>query len=286
MTATLADGPRPCPQCRGVMAQRALHAHTGRPVQVDHCAACRLVWFDRFESVQLSGLGWVELLREFTLGEDRGPAPPRPADLGCPVCRASLRAVHNLSRWGRFPMLECPQGHGHLNSDAAVLAERGLVRPLLPPERAAIREQRRVLHCLSCGAAAEFDDAIGRGSGGDACRWCASPFLVFDLPRLAQALQQRGADTAPPLRSAGSPLRWPCQACGTALDPSRSAACPQCGAGVLAPALRDLQPLLDAVEPGLRAAVNHPARPRRVAPAARGWRDTTLARLMHWLRRE
>jgi hypothetical protein len=271
------DGPRNCPQCRAVMFQTRLHAHTGRAVLVDHCAACRLVWFDTLESVQLSGLGWVELLRELMRDEDQPPVPQRPSALGCPVCERPLKTVHNRTRWGRFPAQECTLGHGHVHSDAGVLAERGLVRPLLPPERGAIRAQRRTLHCLGCGAPA--------GGDGDACTWCASPLLVIDLPRLAHALRQRGPDGDATPRADGVPLRWPCLACGNTLDPTRSAACPQCGAGVVAPMLGDLRPMLDTAEHELRAAANHPPRPARRGPRApRTWRDTHLARLLRWLR--
>lgn len=257
------------------MAQPRLHAHGGASVLIDHCAACRLVWFDSLESVRLAGLGWVELLREFTRTEAQPPSTARPEPPACPICAKPLKAVHNRTRWGRFAALECPQGHGHLHSDAGVLAERGLVRPLLPPERTAIREQRRALHCLSCGAPAETEL--------DACSHCASPLLVIDLPRLAHALRQRGpSDEATP-RGDGVPMRWPCLACGNTLDPTRSAACPQCGAGVVAPTLAALGPLLDAAEHELRAAANHPPRPKRSEPRQRSWRDTQWARLLRWL---
>lgn len=268
------------------MAPRRLHAHSGRPVEVDHCAPCRLIWFDTLESVQLSGLGWVELLREFTRDEACEPSAPPPAETPCTVCRAPLKTVHNRSRWGRFPMRECPNGHGHLQSDAGLLAERGLVRPLLPPERAAVQAQARRLNCLSCGAPAEFDDAVGRTPGSDDCRFCSSPLLVFDLPRLAHALLNRGIHGGDTPRADGAALRWPCRGCGAPLDPTRTAACPQCRAGVVAQAASDLRPLLEAVEPGLRAAANHPPKPRQYAPTPRTWRDTTFARLLHWLRRE
>jgi len=286
------DAPRACPQCRATMAQRRLRAHTGRTVLVDHCAACRLVWFDMLESVQLAGLGWVELLREMSRDEAQpspsssssltsslSPTPsPRPPTLPCPVCAQPLKTVHNRTRWGRFPAQECPAGHGHLHTDAGLLAERGLVRPLLPPERAALRAQKRVLHCLSCGGLA------GGESDGDTCTWCATPLLVVDLPRLGHALRQRGVDGQPLPPADGVPLRWPCHACGTTLDPTRVAACPQCGAGLLAPAISDLRPLLEAAEHELRAAANHPARPKRTQPAPRTWRDTHLARLWRWFR--
>ena len=56
------------------------------------------------ESVRLSGLGWVELLRELARDEEAPrDASPTAATLParhCPVCRAALKAVHNRSRWG------------------------------------------------------------------------------------------------------------------------------------------------------------------------------------------
>jgi DNA-directed RNA polymerase subunit RPC12/RpoP len=274
------------------MAPLRLRTHNGRTVLVDHCGGCRLVWFDTLESVQLAGLGWVELLREMSRGELRAaaapadsPAPaPRPAPLGCPVCAQPLKTVHNRTRWGRFPMQECATGHGHLQTDAGLLAERGLVRTLLPPERSALRASQRVLHCLSCGARVQGEDLADASSatGNDSCSYCASPLLVVDLPRLAHALRQRGVagEHTPP--AGGAPLRWPCQACGHTLDPTRAAACPQCGAGVLAPAISDLLPLLDAAEHELRAVANHPPRTRPPRLAQRTWRDTQLARLWRW----
>jgi hypothetical protein len=268
------------------MAPVRLRGHTGRSVQVDHCAACRLVWFDMLESVQLAGLGWVELLREMIRGEaqPRSPSPaPRPATLPCPVCAQPLKAVHNRTRWGQFPAQECPAGHGHLHTDAGLLAERGLVRTMLPPERAALRAQRRVFHCLSCGGQAGTESE--RGGDNDSCTWCATPLLMVDLPRLGHALRQRGVDGQAMPRADGVPLRWPCHACGTTLDPTRAAACPQCGAGLLAPAISDLRPLLEAAEHELRAAANHPARPKRTAPPPRTWRDTHLARLWRFFTR-
>ncbi|MFO1266072.1 MAG: hypothetical protein U1F67_04260 [Rubrivivax sp.] len=239
------------------MAQRRLHAHGGRPVLVDHCAACRLVWFDTLESVQLAGLGWVELLREMSRAEAQplsSAPPPRPPTLACPVCEKPLKTVHNQTRWGRFPMQECPAGHGHLQGDAALLAERGL-RPLLPPERGALKARQRLLHCLSCGGPVE-GNALDTA---EACPWCATPLLVVDLPRLGHALRQRGVQDGGPMPVAdGVPLRWPCHACGITFDPTRTAACPQCGAGTLAPAISDLQPLLDAAEHELARAGRQP----------------------------
>lgn len=254
------------------MRPLALPGHHGRPVEVDHCGACRLLWFDTLESVNLSGLGWTRALRELQHGAGQAP-PPRPEALPCPLCRSPLKPVHNATRYGRFPALECPQRHGHLHGHAGMLAERGLVRPLLPPERQALAQEKRALHCLNCGAPAD--------GGGDTCRWCQTPLLVLDLPRLAHALRQRsGQWSDSPRPDAATPMRWACHGCGAALDPSRDVACAACGHAVVAPALTDLGPLLDAAEHHWRSA-EMAARPYRKKPARPPhWQETGLG-LLH-----
>ena len=267
---------RACPQCTATMAHLALQGHRAQPVVVDHCASCRLVWFDALESVNLSGLGWVRLLRELQRGAGGEPPAPRPPALACPACHATLKPVHNATRFGRFPALECPQGHGHLHSESGMLAERGLVRPLLGPERRALAEEKRTLNCLNCGAACD--------GSSEQCSYCATPLVVIDLPRLATALRQRPghwSDSPPP---AGVPLAWPCRCCGSALDPTRAAACPSCGHAVVAPSLRDVTPLLAAIEHELHEG-EKAARPyRRKEPRPRTWRDTGLGMIERLLR--
>ncbi|HSW26209.1 MAG TPA: zf-TFIIB domain-containing protein [Burkholderiaceae bacterium] len=268
---------RQCPQCAHPMAHLSLQGHGAQPVMVDHCASCRLVWFDAMESVRLSGLGWIRLLRELQRGAAGEPPAPRPPTLACPACSATLKAVRNATRFGRFPMLECRQRHGHLHSHSGMLAERGLVRPLLGPERRALAEERRLLNCLNCGAACDGES--------DECSYCLSPLVVIDLPRLATALRQRAGnwtDSPPP---AGVPLAWPCRGCGRALDPSVDAACGACGHAVVAPSLLDVTPLLASIEHELRSA-ELATRPYRRKPErrTRTWRDTGLGMLQRFWR--
>ena len=267
---------RQCPQCAQAMAHLALQGHGAQPVVVDHCGACRLVWFDVLESVHLSGLGWIRLLRELQRGAAAEPPAPRPPTLACPVCRLPLKSVHNATRYGRFPVLECPAAHGHLHGHSGMLAERGLVRPLLGPERRALADERRTLACLNCGAACD--------GSRDECSYCNSPLVVIDLPRLATALRQRvghWSDSPPP---DGVPMRWECRGCGAALDPSREVACLSCGHAVVAPSLLDINPLLAAVEHELRSAAQA-ARPyRRKEKRPVHWQETGLGMLHRYLR--
>ncbi len=267
---------RPCPQCSQTMAHLVLQGHQANDVVVDHCAACRLLWFDALESVQLSGRGWVQALRELQRGARGEPSAHRPAVLQCPSCRSALKPVHNTTRYGRFPALECPQRHGHLHSHSGMLAERGLVRSLLGPERQALATERRTLSCLNCGAACD--------GSSESCSYCATPLMVIDLPRLAHALRQRAGNWSASPAPDGVPMRWECRGCGQPLDPSREVACAACGHAVVAPSLLDITPLLMAAEHELRSA-ELAARPyRRKPPRARHWQETGLGMLHRFWR--
>jgi hypothetical protein len=217
-----------------------LPGHHDRHVDIDHCRPCGQVWFDSMESVQLSGLGWIHLLRELQIGAtpDRPPA----AEHQCPLCRTALREVRNLTRFGRFPARECPGCGGHQHSQAGMLAERGLVRPLLPAERRALKAEHRQLCCLNCGAPSD-----GRS---DDCSYCATPLMMVDLPRLSEALRWRPsvvASSALPVTE-GQLLSWGCRGCGAPLDPSRETHCSRCQHAVVVPSLLDLRSLLDTLE--------------------------------------
>lgn len=254
-------------QVLALRAHRAAHRDT---VEVDHCRGCRLVWFDRIESVQLDGLGWIALLREMQAGTAL-PMADAPAAPACPVCRSALRPVHNQTRFGRFQVLECNRpdlpSHGHLHSHGGLLAERGLVRPLGWPERKALAQERHRIECFNCGAPVEGDATD--------CRWCGSPLVVLDLPRLAHALRvQLQADEPTPV-VAGRTVAWPCRSCGTALNPNRDTQCPTCGHLVVVPSLGEIVPVLDAAQADLEAAAGglrlEPLQPppARAAPRAR-----------------
>lgn len=250
-----------CPRCNGAMTALALSSHRPVPVPVDHCGTCRLVWFDALESVQLDALGWVRLLRTMEAGLAQPLAAaqvPRPA---CPVCSSVFKVVRNRTRYGRFAVQECPLGHGHLSSHAALLAERGLVRPLGLPERQALAKERHPLHCLNCGGPATADD--------EHCSWCGTVLAVIDLPRLAHSLQVRDAAMGPSPTQRGRHTTWPCRGCGAALDPGRDAECPSCGHLVVAQRLPDIAPLLDEAEAVLAAHAETATRVRERFPSGR-----------------
>lgn len=239
-----------CPQCGHTMAPLDLEGHYGQKVPTDVCGECHLVWFDAFESVRLSGLGWVQLLRRMQEAAPHRPGPLNAA-LACPRCAAPLKAVHNLNRFNRFAALECPRQHGHVQTFTLLLAERGMVRPLARDDIAALAEERRAPCCFNCGATVD--------AGAGRCSHCDSPLVVVDLPRLMVALLMRHAEPLP--EGSAQRVSWPCHGCGAPLDPTREARCDRCHHAVVLPRPMDLGPLLDQVEPLLRAARPREARP-------------------------
>ena len=232
----------------------ALEGHYGQAIEADVCGFCHLVWFDAFESVRLSGLGWVRLLRHMQAAVRPDTAASHGAlrsDLGCPRCGTALKPVHNLTRFGRFAALECPRQHGHIQTFSLLLAERGLVRPLVARDLQLLRDERRSPACLNCGAPIE--------AAQEACSHCASPLVVIDMPRLMNALLVRHGEPVP--EAMAQRIAWTCRGCGAPLDPTLESRCGHCGHVVVVPSLIDLRPLLDAVESVLKGQAPRAAKP-------------------------
>lgn len=228
-----------------------LEGHYGQQIEVDLCAGCHLLWIDDLESVRLSGLGWIALLRQMHAdATTRVQALQLP--LHCPRCTSPLKPVRNLTRFGRTAAHECPKRHGYFQTYALLLAERGLVRPLTPRDRSVLQSENRSSTCLNCGAplAVSVDASCGH---------CASPLVALDLPRLMSSVMVRHAL---PLPADDAQLaRWTCRGCGDAVDPTCMSACERCGHAVVAPSLEDAMPMLDRVEPRLRQMRAPGARP-------------------------
>jgi len=228
------------------MTALSLQGRDGRSVDLDMCAPCRAIWFDALESVRLAGLGWTVLLQRLA---SLPPAPPPTspqASMTCTRCHVPLVPLRNSNRYGRFAAQQCPSCLGQLQSHSMLLANRGLFRPLMGRERAALAEEKRRLECLHCGA--------GLDGGAEHCSYCKSPALVIDMPRLASALQEE--ESAGRASVAPTPLMaWSCRGCGQSLDPTLQTECRVCHHPVVVPSLLDLGPLLKAVEAKLRAVV-------------------------------
>ncbi|MBS7808729.1 zf-TFIIB domain-containing protein [Variovorax sp. PCZ-1] len=246
-----------CTSCQQPLKEIKLEGHYGQGVTADVCGNCHLVWFDAFESVRLSGLGWVGLLREMI-------ATPRaaqsvPTKMQCVRCKGSLKAVRNLTRFGRTAALECERGHGHFQGFALLLAERGLVRTINSHDLAALKEENTAPSCLNCGAPVE-DVPTSLSGQTPVCKHCDTPLMLFDLPRLTQALLVRHGDVLT-VEEPRQQLAIACRGCGQPLDATQDTSCENCGHVVAMPRLESVKPLLDKIEPILRNTRARQARP-------------------------
>lgn len=263
--------PAACPGCSLPLYHVVLEGHYAKAVQVDLCVACHLVWFDAFESVRLSGLGWVQLLRAMLQPASQAVLP---RIMACVRCHAPLSAVHNQTRFGHTAAMECRQGHGQLQTFTLLLAERGLLRAVLPADRSSLAREGRTLQCLQCGAGDHAVDA-------KLCAYCESPLLMVDVPRLASALLVRHGDVLH-LEPEANPLAVSCRGCGHSLNPTAQSQCPHCDHGVVWSDLASVRPLLDTVEPLLLAQRPREAKPwgTRLREQQGDYRNTQFYRVM------
>lgn len=285
-----------CGGCGQAMTALALEGHYASRVHIDLCARCHWVWFDALESVRLSGMGWVQLLRHMIAARREGGVQGQ--TLACVHCKTTLKAVRNLTRFGRSAAMECPRGCGQYQNFSLLLAERGLLRPLSARDWRGIQADGQALECLNCGAAVELGSPAASGAravlgssppqmaGAQGpvapCAHCNSPLAMFDLPRLSAALLVRHGD-ALALDEPATQLNWACAGCGAALDPTLQSRCEICERIADLPSFRQVLPLLDQVEPLLRSK-----KPRAALPwgerlrAARG--DHHATALYRWLK--
>jgi hypothetical protein len=139
---------------------------------VDCCATCQALWFDAFESVQLTPgatLALFDTIRKST------PATVRalPSRLPCPRCTLPLEITHDLQRTTRFTYYRCAAGHGRFTPFVQFLREKDFIRPLSPAELARLRQTIRVVQCSSCGAPVDLEKDT-------ACPYCRAPIAILD----------------------------------------------------------------------------------------------------------
>jgi endogenous inhibitor of DNA gyrase (YacG/DUF329 family) len=139
---------------------------------VDVCVACQAIWFDSFESVQLTPGATLAL---FDTIKKSPPSPGRglPTRLPCPRCTEPLAATHDVQRTTRFTYFRCVSGHGRFTPFVQFLREKNFIRPLTPAELARLRETIRVVQCSSCGAPVDLEKDA-------ACPYCRAPIAILD----------------------------------------------------------------------------------------------------------
>ncbi len=203
--APLAAG-KTCPNCQTAMHLHRLPGHYGKPVEIDVCHDCNAIWFDPWESSQLSADGTVGL---FQLIHERGgsaSASARTLDQGlrCVTCREPMRRVNDRVRSTRFVYQSCPNGHGRFTTFYNFLAEKQFVRELTRVERQRLCATVRQVQCSSCGAPVDL-------AREEACGYCRATVAVFDRDAARKAvdhyLAQRAGREQAGVRPTPSP--WP-----------------------------------------------------------------------------
>ncbi len=291
-TATVVSTAAPtgvtCGNCREPMRVLRLDGHYGRAVELDLCEHCDLVWFDGQETARLAGPGLVDLIAEMAHAHECAHVTLRD-DIRCVRCNGGIVLAWNQSRFGRSSQLQCRERHGAYQSFAQFLQEKGLVREMSKIDRARLLEKEGRLHCVNCGGDIAAADAT--------CTWCRSVPSLFDVARLARALDPRESAAPQPIHEQVAQQRARnCAACGSALPRGETVACDACGATLAVTDVAQAIAAARALQPALRAAAERPSPqaianrlaaldgdlPRRrefvagmqaEADARRGWRD-------------
>ena len=183
------------------MDQRRFGRQTHGEVTLDVCWDCHAIWFDQYESAQLSPASVIALFR--LIHEHRGQPARALADaMACPLCRTKLALTQDLQRTNRLTYYRCAAGHGRLTTFFQFLREKQFIRSLSRPEIERLKATVAQVRCSGCGAVVD----LARDA---ACAYCRSPVSVLDaaavektLAALADADRRRTRPNAEELASA------------------------------------------------------------------------------------
>lgn len=165
------------------MALYTLPGHYDSNVDIDVCVDCNAIWFDQFESIQLSPDGTVAL---FELIHQHGSTPPGAANkfsegLRCITCGEGMKLTNDRVKSTRFSYQACRKGHGRFITFYNYLAEKQFVRELTKAERVKLAATVQQVRCSGCGAAVNLGKV-------DACDYCRAPVSVFDRDAAKKAI--------------------------------------------------------------------------------------------------
>lgn len=170
----------PCPSCGLAMEVRRLERKPTGEATIDVCVACRALWFDGYESLQLTPGATLALLTSIHDAE-REPMRTMPGRLPCPRCSTTLVLTRDLQRSTRFSYYRCERGHGRFTPFMQFLLEKNFVRPLPPAEIERLRRAVGTVRCSGCGAGIDL-------AADTACRYCRAPIAVLDPDALSRTV--------------------------------------------------------------------------------------------------
>jgi Zn finger protein HypA/HybF involved in hydrogenase expression len=171
-----------CPGCgAGMMTLDFERKDSGR-VQLDFCFPCQVIWFDAFESQQLTPRGVLEVFT--ALHENRAATRnPLTALVVCPRCHGRLELTHDLQHATKFTYYRCPFGHGRLTPFFQFLLEKNFVRPITGAELAELKAKVRTVQCSNCGAPLDLEHEA-------ACKYCGSPISILDPDAVTKTVRE------------------------------------------------------------------------------------------------
>jgi hypothetical protein len=172
-----------CTNCSSIMSLYSLPAHYGQAIDIDVCLDCNAIWFDQWESSQLSPDGVVALFQ--LINERGGTSSSAGAKLNeglrCVSCGEGMKLVNDRVKNTRFVYQSCRQGHGRFTTFYNFLSEKQFVRELTQAERAKLSATVRQIKCSGCAAPVDL-------AKSDACQYCRAPVSVFDRDAAKQAI--------------------------------------------------------------------------------------------------
>ena len=203
LTSTLST--RRCTNCSTLMSIYSLPGHYNKSVEIDVCHDCNAIWFDQWESSQLSPDGTVAL---FQLVNERGGTSSSAASkfgegLRCVTCGTGMKLVNDRVKNTRFAYQSCAKGHGRLTTFYNFLAEKQFVRELTKMERSKLAATVQQIKCSGCGASVNLGKT-------DACEYCRAPVSVFDRDAAKSAIDHylKERQRQVPYQAAGVPSNY------------------------------------------------------------------------------
>lgn len=162
------------------MVAKKFERRMGGEVELDLCFTCQAIWFDNFESVQLTPGSIIELFRLIHAHRDE-PRQPLGEPLKCPRCNEKLLHGMDIAKGGRFNYHRCLQQHGRFTTFSQFMIEKGFVRQLNDAEINTLKAQVGTIRCNGCGAPVDIRQ-------DHACTHCKAPITILDPGAVEQAL--------------------------------------------------------------------------------------------------
>ncbi|MEO5764403.1 MAG: zf-TFIIB domain-containing protein [Casimicrobiaceae bacterium] len=176
-----ADASR-CPGCGAPMSPIELKRKPLGSLTVDLCPGCQVIWFDTFESLQLTPGATLDLFRAIHAAH-RDALRPLAPPLTCPRCETILVPTQDIQHTTRFSYYRCRYGHGRLTPFFQFMREKNFIRPIDARELARLAENVKTIRCSSCGAPVDLAHSAN-------CGYCKSPLMVLDPDAVARTLAE------------------------------------------------------------------------------------------------